>query len=107
MTWRKNKRISKEDKAEMYKLYSLGWTIPKIAKITNIPYATVYGYTRLKERGYDSIKAYRDHMAQQRGHNSQSEYLQHRARENAKENGHEARTAYRRNLVVIISKDMV
>lgn len=52
-----------------------------IARRTGVSYSSVYGLTRLQERGFNSLAEYQDDLARRRGFDSRYESDRHRAKE--------------------------
>jgi predicted DNA-binding protein YlxM (UPF0122 family) len=75
-------RISEETVELMQTLYvNDGLPVAEVARKVNLPYSTVYVYTKAKERGFANLKEYEQHLARERGFANLKEYEQHLARE--------------------------
>ena len=55
----------------------------------SVSYSSVYGLTRVLQRGFESLGAYRDHLARAKGFESRSEYEQELVRKRGFESYHE------------------
>lgn len=84
-------RKTPEDIVELIQnLYRQDLPVAEITRRTNIPYATVWGYTAAKKKGFASRTAYQEHLAKQRGFASYGAYEEHLA----KKKGFASRGAY-------------
>ena len=78
------KRISNKKKQLVEKLFAQGLTVVEIARKANVSYSTAWGLTKAKEKGFDSLTEYRQHLAKEKGFDSFNEYQQHLAKERQK-----------------------
>ena len=68
------KKISEDTKRTIQDLYSTGASVRSVSLQTGVPYATVYGYTRARERGFTSLQDYKAHLAREKGFKTLCEY---------------------------------
>lgn len=47
-------------------LYKQAIPITEIARKANVSYSTAWGYTKAKEKGFESLNEYREHLAKER-----------------------------------------
>ena len=73
------RKISEETKQLMEELYNKGLSVAEIARKVNVSYATVYGYTKVKQKGFASRTEYHEHLAKQKGFASYGEYRKYQA----------------------------
>src|SRR3989338_7618456 len=88
-------RISLETFSLIHELYSRGESIPDIAKLANVSYATAYRNTRVLERGFADRMTYEDFIASQNGFVSYNAYK----KALAKSQGFKTRGEYETRLV--------
>lgn len=50
----------------MRSLYDEGLSVTKIARREKVSYLTAYGYTKVKEKGFESQSKYLEHLAEKR-----------------------------------------
>jgi len=89
------KRISDRVKRVVERLYAKGLSAVEIAMKSDVPYAAVHRYIKLRQKGFKSYSEYRGDLARQRGFKSLNEYEEYAARQK----GFKSRTAYSRSLV--------
>lgn len=80
------RKISKKKVQRIKKLFGEGFSIYKIALKTKVSYYTVYGLTKLIERGFKSTSEYREHLANQKGFESLTDYYEHLAKKRKRRN---------------------
>lgn len=71
------KRLPEETREEIIRLYDNdnGLTPVEIARQTGVSYSSVYGLTRVKERGFASRIEYREHLAKERQERPENQEL--------------------------------
>lgn len=69
-----SKVISEKKKERMWRLYKRGMEISKIARKERVSYRIAYAYTRLRERGFESVHDYKDYLARKKGFRSHHYY---------------------------------
>ena len=87
-------RLSEKAKENIQKLRKEGSSVKEIAKRANVSYSTAYGYTKVKQRGFESLSEYQEHLVKQRGFKSRTEYETHLVRER----GFKSRSDYQEHL---------
>ena len=88
------KKISNETKQLIEELYAQNLPIVEVARRTNVSYATAYGYTKAKQKGFASRAKYQEDLARRKGFASYKEYQKYLA----KQRGFASRAEYQKNL---------
>jgi len=89
------RKISDDTKQLMQEMDAEGLSVAEIARRTNVPYSTVYGYTKAKQKGFASYKEYNEHWAKEKGFASHSAYQKHLI----KQRGFASHSAYQKHLI--------
>jgi len=74
------KKISKRTIKLMRNLYDEGLSVTKIARKAKVSYSAAYGYTKAKEKGFESPSEYVEDLAKKKEFESYSKYLEHLAK---------------------------
>ncbi|MEK6872362.1 MAG: helix-turn-helix domain-containing protein [Nanoarchaeota archaeon] len=75
------RKLSEEIKEEIRTLHSQGVHVKEIAEQTGVSYSSVWGITKLTEKGFKTYGEYLEHLAQQKGFKTYSEYQVHLAQQ--------------------------
>ena len=75
-------------------LYGKGLSVAEVARRTDVPYQTVWGYTAAKKKGFTSRGAYQEDLAKKKGFTSYGAYQ----KDWAKKRGFTSYGAYQKDL---------
>ncbi|HZX12397.1 MAG TPA: helix-turn-helix transcriptional regulator [Candidatus Nanoarchaeia archaeon] len=88
------RKIPDETKRLMEELSTENLSVAEIARRADVSYATAYGYTKARQRGFASRSEYEKYLARQRGFASLTEYQEYLARQR----GFASRSEYEKDL---------
>jgi len=71
------KKILKKTIKLMQSLYDEGLSVTKIARRAKVSYSAAYGYTKAKEKGFESPSEYVEDLVKKKEFESYSKYLEH------------------------------
>src|SRR3989338_5359338 len=74
------RKIPDETKRLMEELSAENLSVAEIARRADVSYATAYGYTKARQRGFASRSEYEKDLAKQRGLASRTEYQEYLAK---------------------------
>jgi ribosome-binding protein aMBF1 (putative translation factor) len=85
------KRITDEQREDAWQMYDHGngESIKYIAKSLGVSYTSALNMTRGRERGFDNLTEYQEHLAKQRGFKNYGEYQEHLAQQKGFNSTHE------------------
>ncbi len=67
-------KIAAKTKTLIQKLDVIGLTRSEIVNLTGVSHSSIYGLTRLKEKGYQSCSQYLEYLAHQKGYKTRGDY---------------------------------